>query len=190
MEENDFQLDVVSVRLVNTSAFFSEEKITDPESAVRVMGEVFKELDREVVGVINLKADGTPINCHIASMGSLNGSLTEPREMLKASILSNACNMIMVHNHPSGDLSPSKEDIAVTDRMTKVCRLIGIPLLDHVIVGGDNTSYFSFNDRGMVKYNSPVRYAQDLNELQFGRVAERSGMSEVHNRRTGDSKKR
>lgn len=188
--ENDFGLDVVSVRLVNTKALISEEKITSPESAIKVMGEVFKELDREVVGVINLKADGTPINCHIVSVGSLNGALVEPREMLKASILSNACNMIMVHNHPSGDLSPSKEDITITDRMSKVCRLIGIPLIDHVIVGGDNTSYFSFTEKGMVKYSSPERYAQSIDDIRLGRVAERSGTHEVYGRRTDDGKKR
>lgn len=189
MKENDFRLDAVSVRLVNTGAIFSEEKITSPESAVKAMGEVFKELDREVVGVVNLKADGTPINCHIASMGSLNGSIVEPREMLKASILSNACSMIMIHNHPSGDLIPSKEDIAITDRMSKVCSMIGIPLTDHVIVGGDNSSYFSFKERGMVNYGKTV-YAKSIDEIQLGRIAERGGADEVYGRRTCDGKKR
>ena len=190
MEQNDFRLDVVSVRLVKTDSFFSEEKIINPESAIKVMGDVFKELDREVVGVINLKSDGTPINCHIASMGSLNYSLVEPREMLKASILSNACNMIMMHNHPSGKLFPSKEDITITDRMSRVCSLIGIPLLDHVIVGGDNKTYFSFREKGMVNFNETVSYAEDLNEIRFGSVAERSGKDEIHGRGTYDSKKR
>ena len=192
MEKNDYRLDVVSVRLVKDSPIYSEVKIISPEAAIQVMGDVFKELDREVVGVINLKADGTPINCHIASVGSLNHSLVEPREMLKASILSNACEIIMIHNHPSGDLFPSKEDIAITDRMTKVCRLIGIPLLDHVIVGGDNKAYFSFNEKGMVRYEKAERYADDISRIEFGKAAERSEPDgrEIYGRGTAACKKR
>lgn len=96
MENSDFQLDVVSVRLVKDHPIYSPVKIKDPESAIKVMGEVMKDLDREVLGIINLKTDDTPINCHIVSVGTLNGSLAEPREMLKASILSNAASMIMI----------------------------------------------------------------------------------------------
>lgn len=192
MEKSDFQLDVVSVRLVKDHPIYSPVKIKDPESAIKVMGEVMKELDREVLGIINLKTDGTPINCHIVSVGTLNGSLAEPREMIKASILSNAANMIMIHNHPSGELMPSRQDISITDRMSKVCNLVGIPLLDHVIVGGDNKDYFSFEKRGLVKFIPPVRYATDMEEIQLGKVAERSGGvgREVYNRGTDDSKKR
>lgn len=192
MENSDFQLDVVSVRLVKDHPIYSPVKIKDPESAIKVMGEVMKDLDREVVGIINLKTDGTPINCHIVSVGSLNSSLAAPREMLKASILSNAANMIMIHNHPSGNLQPSRDDIYITDRMAKVCSLIGIPLVDHVIVGGDNKEYFSFAQKGLIKFIQPISYATDMEEIQLGKVAERGGDSgrEVYNRGTDDSKKR
>lgn len=192
MENSDFQLDVVSVRLVKDHPIYSPVKIKDPESAIKVMGEVMKDLDREIIGIINLKTDGTPINCHIASVGSLNNSLTAPREMLKASILSNAANIIMIHNHPSGSIQPSKDDIRITDRMAKVCSLIGIPLLDHVIVGGDNKDYFSFAQKGRIKFMESVIYATDMEEIQLGKVAERSddGGREVYNRGTDDSKKR
>ncbi len=192
MESSDFQLDVVSVRLVKDHPIYSPVKIKDPESAVKVMGEVMKDLDREVVGIINLKTDGTPINCHIVSVGSLNSSLTAPREMLKASILSNAANIVMIHNHPSGDLQPSRDDICITDRMAKVCSLIGIPLVDHVIVGGDNKEYFSFEQKGLIKFIQPVSYATDMKEIQLGKVAERGGDGgrKVYNRGTDDSKKR
>lgn len=192
MDSEEYSLDMVSVRLVKDSSVISKIRITDPESAIKVMGEVFKELDREVVGVINLKTDGTPINCHIVSVGSLNTSVVEPREMLKASILSNACSMIMLHNHPSGDISPSIQDIAVTDRMAKVCKMIGIPLLDHVIVGGDNKSYFSFKEKGIVKFDDKIRAAEDIDDIEFEKVAERSETfgRKVHGRGTSGSKKR
>lgn len=192
MENSDFQLDVVSVRLVKDHPIYSPVKIKDAESAIKVMGEVMKDLDREVLGIINLKTDGTPINCHIVSVGSLNASIAAPREMLKASILSNAANIVMIHNHPSGDLQPSRDDICTTDRMAKVCSLIGIPLLDHVIVGGDNKEYFSFEQKGLIKFIQPVSYATDMEEIQLGKVAERGGDGgrEVYNRGTDDSKKR
>ena len=66
---------------------------------------------------------------------------------MKAAILSNASNMMLLHNHPSGTLEPSKEDTMLTDRMNRVCELMGIPLTDHIIVGGDNTRFFLLSKR-------------------------------------------
>ncbi len=149
--QNPFQLEVVSVRLVRDVPILSEQKITDPESAIAAVGELLSEMDREVVCVINLKSDGTPINCHIASMGAINYALTEPRELLKSAILSNAASMIIVHNHPSFNLKPSKDDTMITDRMLQLSALVGIPLMDHIIVGGDNAEYFSFKEKGYLK---------------------------------------
>lgn len=114
------------------------------------MGELLCGMDREVVRVINLKSDGTPINCNFASMGAINQAIIEPRELFKSAILSNAVSMIMVHNHPSGNLEPSKDDTMLTDRILKLSGLLGIPLVDYVIVGGDNISYFSFREKGLV----------------------------------------
>jgi DNA repair protein RadC len=104
---------------------------------------------------VNLKGDNTPINCHIASIGAVNQTMAHPRELLKSSILSNAANIILLHNHPSKNLHPSKEDTMLTDRMLKITELIGIPLLDHIIVGGDNSEYFSFKAKGLLK--NPIR---------------------------------
>lgn len=100
-----------------------------------------------MVCVINLKSDGTPINCNFASMGAINQAVAEPRELFKSAILSNAAKMILVHNHPSGRLEPSKEDTIMTDRILKLSCLLGIPLDDHVIVGEDNSRYFSFREK-------------------------------------------
>ena len=184
MSQSEFELDVVSVRLVKSTRVQAKDKIKDPESAIKAAGNLLMDADREVVGVINLATDGTPINLHIASIGTLNATLVEPREMLKASILSNAAKIIMVHNHPSGDMTPSREDIMITDRMAKVCTMVGIPLVDHVIVGGDNHSYFSFQEKGMVEYQGSIRYESDLEHIHLGKVAERSGRDEhkIHRR--------
>ncbi len=142
--QEGFKLDVVSVRLVKDAPLFSDHKITKTYHAVELLGEFLSDMDRELLCVINLKTDGTPINCHIASMGAINQTIAEPRELFKASILSNAAQMILVHNHPSGSLEPSKADTVLTDRMLKLTELMGITLADHIIVGGDNRSYFSF----------------------------------------------
>ena len=147
-EKNPFNLDVVSVRLVKDAPIMSGHPITKPEDAVLLLGKYLCEMDREVLCVINMKTDGIPINCHFASMGSLNESMAHPREIFKASILSNAATIMLIH--PSGSLSPSKHDTMMTDRMAKMCELMGIPLIDHVIVGGENLQYFSFKEKKLM----------------------------------------
>ncbi|WP_276949416.1 JAB domain-containing protein [Acetatifactor muris] len=166
MTEEKDRLEVVSVRLVKDAPILSGHKIQKPEDAIAVLSEFLCGLDREVVCVINLKTDGTPLNCHFASMGSVNQSIACPRELFKSSILSNAANMILVHNHPSGTLSPSKQDTALTDQMIKLCDMMGIPLLDHVIVGGDNKEYFSFKEKELLK-NPHYLHCTDYKNLQF-----------------------
>lgn len=161
-----FQLDVVSVRLVKNAPLFSDKKITTPEDAVSLLGELLCEMDREVVCVINLKTDGTPINCNFASMGAISQAIAEPRELFKTAILSNAAKMMLVHNHPSGMLEPSKEDTILTDRMLKLTALLGIPLIDHVIVGGDNSRYFSFREKEMLTMPQ-INLTQNYQYLEF-----------------------
>ena len=168
--ENPFRLDVVSVRLVRGAPVFSEQKITGPESAIAAVGELLCEMDREVVCVINLKSDGTPINCSFASMGAINQAIVEPRELFKSAILSNAAGMVMVHNHPSGSLEPSKDDAMITDRILRLSGLLGIPLADHVIVGGDNSRYFSFKEKGMLEMPK-IPLAQSYQHIDFGEAA-------------------
>ncbi len=172
--KNEFKLDVVSVRLVKDAPLFSEHPLTTPEEAVSVLGEYMCELDREVVCVINLKSDLKPINVHFASMGALNEAMAHPRELLKASILSNAASMMLVHCHPSGNLLPSKADTMMTDRMNKVCEMMGIPLLDHIIVGGNNQEYFSFKEKQLMK-TPKISLATDYKtfDMQSQLVAEK-----------------
>lgn len=165
-EQKPFRLEVVSVRLVRDAPILSDRKIQKPEDAIAVVGEVLSEMDREVVCIINLKADGTPINCNFVSMGAVNQAMAEPREIFKSAILSNAVSMIMVHNHPSGNLEPSRADTVMTDRILKLSHMAGIPLIDHVIVGGDNTKYFSFKEKDMMKIPDVV-LTQDYRYLDF-----------------------
>lgn len=164
---NAFKLDVVSVRLVRDAPLYSEMAIEKPEEAVSLVGETLCGMDREIVCVLNIGGDGRPINCNFASMGALNYATVHPRELLKASILSNSASMLLIHNHPSQSLVPSKEDVRITDRMQKVCDLVGIPLLDHIIIGGDNREYFSFKEKSIMK-NPCINYATNLQYLDWG----------------------
>lgn len=161
-----FALDVVSIRLVKDAEVMSNKPLQDVEDLVALLGEHMCELDREAICVVNLKNDGTPINCHFASMGAINYAIAHPRELFKSSILSNAAQMIMIHNHVSGSLQPSKDDVRITDRMINLCEHMGIPLLDHVIVGGNNQEYFSFRGQNILPVPK-VQYEENYENVHF-----------------------
>lgn len=148
-QKNPFSLDVVSIRLVKDSALFSDKPFEDAKAVVEALKDVLSEMDREVFCVINLRSDGCPINVNFASMGTLNASLVCPRELFKTSILSNAANMIVVHNHPSGRVQPSREDLRITENLAQLCEKMGIPLLDHIVTGSGG-EYFSFHEKGLL----------------------------------------
>lgn len=164
---NPHKLDVVSIRLVKDAPLYSGHPIKKPLDAVTLVGEQLCEMDREVLCVINLCSDGKPINCSFVSVGTVNESMAHPREIFKSSILSNAASMLIVHNHPSGNLTPSKNDTMITDRMVKMCSYMGIPLEDHIIVGGDNTSYFSFKEKNIMP-TPKCMVSTDYHDIEFG----------------------
>lgn len=82
------------------------------------------------------------------------------------SILSNAASVMLIHSHPSGNLLPSKQDTMITDRMNAVCEMVGIQLIDHVIVGGNNREFFSFKEKGLMD-NPKITYATDYRNFSF-----------------------
>ncbi len=147
---NENQLEQVAIRMVRMPPLLSKEPMNNPEAVIRIMNETLKEFDREAVAVVNLQSDLKPINMNFVSIGTLNASIAHPREILKTSILSNASSIILFHNHPSGSLRPSKEDVELTDRLQKICNLIQIPIMDHIIIGTDDR-YYSFREKGILK---------------------------------------
>ena len=84
----------------------------------------------------------------IVSTGSLTASIVHPREIFKSALLTSAASIIMVHNHPSGDPKPSREDIEITGRIRKAGELLGIRVLDHIVIGDGD--YVSFADQGFM----------------------------------------
>ena len=183
-ENENNSLDVVAVRLVKEAPVYSTKPICTPMDAVLAVGDKLCEYDRECVAVICLKANGTPICCSFCSMGSLDASIVHPREILKSAILANASRIIMVHNHPGGSLTPSRDDTKITDRMIQLCELIGMPLLDHIIVAGNNKEYFSFREKDILK-RPEVEFETNYRDIYFPdkyeKVAENG--TEVRNRR-------
>ena len=84
----------------------------------------------------------------VISVGSLTASIVHPREVFKTAVQYSAAAIILVHNHPSGDPSPSREDISITERLVKCSKLMDIPVLDHIIIGDDR--FVSLKERGMM----------------------------------------
>jgi len=152
MSRNPFRLKQVSVRLKAERPLLSDIPIQTPLDAARVLKGLIADFDREAVCIINLRNDLCPINFSICSIGTINASLAEPREMIKAMFLSNATGFLMAHNHPGGSLTPSEQDVEITDRMLKIGGLIHIPLLDHIIVAPGTDRYFSFKDKGILTF--------------------------------------
>ena len=165
--KNPFKLDRVAVRLVAEPPLLSNEQLNNAGKVVQVLGEEIKQYDREVIGIINMHTDSKPINMTIASIGELNSALANPRELLKATILSNAAGIVMLHNHPSGNLVPSTKDILITDKLKMVCDLIDVELLDHIIVGRGR-EYFSFQEKNILPPNS-IRLNRNLEEVNLGK---------------------
>lgn len=183
-DDEAFKLDTVSVRLVKTrEPVTSEEPLSSPDAVVRALAKEMSDYDREVIGVINFNAKMQPINVNFVSAGTLNYSVAHPREILKSAILSNASSMMMIHNHPSQDTTPSEADVMITDRMSQLCELAGIPLVDHIIVGGNGKEYFSFTEKEAMPV-ADAHYEKNYMNIHFPQVAERRNYVTVSENKT------
>lgn len=183
-DDEAFKLDTVSVRLVKTrEPVTSEEPLSSPDAVVRALAKEMSDYDREVIGVINFNAKMQPINVNFVSAGTLNYSVAHPREILKSAILSNASSMMMIHNHPSQDTTPSEADVMITDRMSQLCELAGIPLVDHIIVGGNGKEYFSFTEKKAMPV-ADAHYEKNYMNIHFPQVAERRNYVTVSENKT------
>jgi len=126
----------------------TENIIRSPHDGARIASHFIGDDDREVFFVICLNTKNRVIAVHRCHVGSINSSIVHPREVFKAAILNNASSIIISHQHPSGDISPSREDINVTRRIKEAGELMGIEMLDHVIVSSDPDNYFSMKEKG------------------------------------------
>jgi DNA repair protein RadC len=126
------------------AVFTSYPKFGNSRELFEAFREEFSALDREHFFMITLDSKNTTIGYHTISIGSLSSSVVHPREVFKPAVLESAAAVIFLHNHPSGDPAPSREDRECTARLTQAGTVLGIRVLDHIVFG--ETDYFSFAD--------------------------------------------
>lgn len=122
--------------------------VKDPATIAEYFMERLRHLRTECVYLVCLDAKGQLISERKLSDGSVNMALISPREIFIAALESRAVNLILIHNHPSGRPSPSPQDREITEAVAKMGKVLGIPLLDHVIIG-DNTYYSFRNEKAL-----------------------------------------
>lgn len=139
---------VYRVQLVRERTVTGEQRrsIRNPDDVVAILKDELLKSDREKLISVMLNAKNVVIGMEVVSVGSLTASVVTARELFKSAILASAAAVIISHNHPSGDPTPSQEDIRLTERISKAGELLGIKLLDHVIIG--ELGHYSFSDAG------------------------------------------
>ncbi len=120
--------------------------LTNPKIIINYFNKLFTDVKQEYFYVVYLDSKNKFIDKKLIYKGILNKSLVHPRDIFKEAYLLSACNFICIHNHPSGDATPSIEDVEVTRKLKEIGILHGINLLDHIIVGNNN--YYSFYEDG------------------------------------------
>ena len=149
-----YKLKEACIRLAEGHPLYSDVPITTPLEALAVMRRELSRYDREVLCVVNLNTRMKPINFNIVSVGELNQSIVSIPNVLKSGILSNAESFLMLHNHPSGEIMPSEDDIKTTLKVVEAGKIMGISCLDHIIIGGGNGDYFSMREEKTVDFTS------------------------------------
>ncbi|KJS12344.1 MAG: hypothetical protein JL56_14710 [Desulfotomaculum sp. BICA1-6] len=135
-------------RRVAITTAWDRPSIKSPENAAALVMEEMRHLDREHFWALLLNAKNQVLAREVISIGTLNFSAIHPRELFKAAIKRSAAGVILVHNHPSGDPTPSRQDIEATTRLVEAGNIIGIDVLDHLVVG-DN-KFTSFKAQGLL----------------------------------------
>ena len=141
---------IVSLKLIKeNSVLYETRTIRSPYDAYKLIKNFLIDSDREKFVVACLDTKNQPVNISVVSIGSVNSAIVHPREVFKVAMLSNASKIICFHNHPSGNLKCSKEDENITNRLKECGEILGIELVDHIIIG-DNDTYFSFKENCMM----------------------------------------
>lgn len=186
-KQTDGQYDLDAYRLpearikmcAGPDTLFSTEPIDSPEKAAQVIGDqLLKDADREYLIATSLDNKLRPINYSIVSIGTSNAALADPKEVFKNLILSNSCAFMLMHDHPSGDPTPSQEDFVVTRRLADAGNTLGIPLVDHIVYGCGTGAYHSFKENGELPEQKPLLMAAD-NVGQY-KTGKRAGPEQKH----------
>jgi DNA repair protein RadC len=122
--------------------------ITSPQNVVKALRARIRDKAKEHFMLIILNTRNKATLITNVSLGTLNASLVHPREVFRDAIRHSASSVVLGHNHPSGDPTPSEEDMKITKRLVEAGKIIGIEVLDHVVIGKDN--FYSFKEKGLI----------------------------------------
>lgn len=144
-EVNVFSLRMIKERGVSYTPSVGR-KMDQPNTVAEALDEIFQlgSLPEEKFVMLALDTKNQLMGAFVVSQGSINASIVHPREVFKRALLANSNAIILAHNHPSGDTTPSTEDLNITKRLVEAGNLLGIKVLDHIIVG--HSSYKSFKE--------------------------------------------
>lgn len=153
---------------------------------------LLQDLEREVLTLLTLDLKKKPINVSVISMGTLNASLVHPRDVFKMAVLSNASAIIVAHNHPSGNVEPSEQDLQVTQRIQEAGALLGIELVDHIVIG--ENKYYSLRENNLFPFSSKqMKHAEmvsdpTMQELdkKFRRILEKGRLESIEKNAKGN----
>jgi len=160
------ELEVVNIRLVKEPSILSETPIDSPNAAVELSSKFLSEFDREVVCVLNLNAEGKPLNLNIVSIGTFNTAVISSKDVMKSSILSNATAFIVLHCHPTGNPRPSRADLLTTEKLRDAGALLDIPMLDHIVVACGSGKKYSFLENGLMQRPNLVKEYDDYSAVE------------------------
>lgn len=129
-------IQIIRLQIVRVGSFpYSPKRIRSPRDVARIFRSFLPGADREYFVVLLLNGKHQVNALNVVAIGSLMMAVVSPREVFKPAVEANAAAMVVCHNHPSGDPTPSREDHALTQRLVQAGQIIGIPVQDHVIVG-------------------------------------------------------
>lgn len=147
-----YKLKEAVIRLEEGHPLYSDQPLSTPSDAIAVMRKELARYDREVLCVVNMNTRLRPINFNIVSVGGLDQSVAAIPNILKSGILSNAGSFLLLHNHPSGDVTPSQDDIQTTRKVIEAGKIMGLSCLDHIVIAGGTGKWYSMRESGTVDF--------------------------------------
>lgn len=149
-----------------TVALFEGAAFSKSRDVFQYFSPLFRNAKKEYFKILLLDQKNKLIRDVTISEGSLTATVVHPREVFRPAIRDSAASVIFIHNHPSGDPAPSIEDKNITTRLAEVGEVMGIPVLDHVIIG--DRDYFSFADAGYIRHHKQEMSVADQNKVVYG----------------------
>jgi DNA repair protein RadC len=152
MKTKRYRLKVATWTVVREAGQRSPRKLDTPEAVAELAGDLLREHDddKEHFWVILLNAQNQHLLTHMVSTGTQSSTLVHPREVLGPALREGAASLVLIHNHPSGDPTPSREDTRLTRQLVEAAQLMDLRIHDHVIIGNGSHSWVSLATRGLM----------------------------------------